>query len=163
MKEHIDRHQRDSGRRIHRQLRVQNRERIPSDLDKILLPSNEKTQAELPFLWQLSYRLLEVQLDSHWSFREHAEFTETKAARRLAISTRVGNSAWELEGGILEIATHSLLESFMGYGLTVTGTRISRWEFDLLGAGTLPRAARRIAGTGSTARRETLRVLSDTR
>ena len=80
-----------------------------------------------------------------------------------AILEKVGSAKWGLENRVLTITAHALLDSPIGYGLTVTGTATPEEELRKLGAQILNPTARRATGTGYSIRREVLYTPADLR
>ena len=76
--------------------------------------AEEGESQELPFPWKFSFRLLGIIIDCQWAFNEHVEGLMAKAAKRMGILNRIGNTTWGLESRILSITTHSLVESVVG-------------------------------------------------
>ena len=54
------------------------------------------------------FRLLSLQLDEHWSFRNHIEDAQKKMRVCMTILRRLSGLNWGLEARILAIAAHAL-------------------------------------------------------
>ena len=64
-------------------------------------------------------------------------------------------------GTTLATTTHALIESIIGYGLATTGSHTRAEELRAIDTRFLHRAARRVAGTNITMRKETLMIMAD--
>ena len=62
---------------------------------------------------------------------------------------------------MLTTTVHSLIESILGYGLTVTGSAATAGDLDSINQCILNPVARRVAGVGMSVRREVLYTLAD--
>ena len=80
---------------------------------------------------------------------------------RMSILRGLSGLSWGLETRILAITAHALMESVIGFGLTVAGSALSDKGFRQLDSRVLNPAARHIAGVSSTTRREIMFALAD--
>ena len=109
--------------------RESKKRRMRHAIDKLLAHTNEEANnSERPFPLKFSFRLLGIIVDCQWAFREHLQNVRSKAIRRYNIIKRVANTSWGLEGRILAITTHSLMESVINYGLAIMGSHASLRE-----------------------------------
>ena len=75
--------------------------------------------------------------------------------------TNASSADWGLEGRILTTQTHALLESVIGYGLAIVGTRARDYGFNQMDSSIMQKAAREITGANVTIIREILHILAD--
>ena len=76
---------------------------------------------------------------------------------------KVSNATWGLENRVLTITVHALVESVLGYGLSLTGSSTAQEDLVGVDATILNPMARRVTGVGYPARREILYSLADMR
>ena len=121
----------------------------------------EKSSPKLLFDANEDFRLLGLQLDEHWSSRSHIEEVKKKTGVRLTILRRLSGLNRGPETRILAITEHALMESVIGYGLTNTGSALSRKDFRQWDTRVLNPVARHITGVSPATRREVTSTLAD--
>ena len=84
-----------------------------------------------------------------------------KLRKRKGVLAKVNNSRWGLENRVLAITVHSLIESILRYGLTVTGSAATMSDLDGINQSILNPEARRVTGVSISVRREALYTLAD--
>ena len=144
----------ETVRNVKRQLKEQVRQRMSQDLDSLIARKRGGEEAALPFPWTHSFKFLGVVLDCHWHFREHLQEMKKKAIKRLHIVKRVAGTVWGMESRILAVSTHALIESIVGYGLAITGQHVNQQLGEKVDTEVMNIAARKIAGTNISARKE---------
>ena len=119
--------------------------------------------SKLPYQDSGNFKLLGLTLDSQWAFHGHHTGLLKKLRVRSAVLRKVSNTKWGLENRILTITVHALIESVIGYGLSLTGSSISVEDMEKMDTVVLNPMARRVTGLGYSARREVLFSLADMR
>ena len=106
---------------------------------------------------------LGVALDCHWHFREQFREVQGGSVEVLRIARRARGAVWGMEFRILSSSTRALIESVISYGLAVAGRHVNSELMGKVGTVFMNTAARKIRGTNTSARRETLYTPLDTR
>ena len=135
-----------------------------SAIDRIMAETTEETKsADYPFPWGYSLKLLGIIIDCQWSFQENLQIVRSKGKRRFDIIKRAASASWGLESRIPAVTTHALVESIIVYGLAMTGSHATLQERQDIDKVAINPSARSKTGAGFTSRRESPRIMADTR
>ena len=110
----------------------------------------------LPYKEQGNFKLLGLTLDKQWAFHDHQRSALNKLRIRMAVLRKVSNSTWGLENRTLTTTVHALVESIIGYELTLTGSSLTVEDMEKLDTSILNPIARRATGVGFSIRRVVL-------
>ena len=77
---------------------------------------------QLPNQENGSFKLLGLTLDNQWASHGHQESLLKKLRKRMAVLRKASNATWGLGNRVLTMTAHDLVESVIGYGLTLTGS-----------------------------------------
>ena len=97
-------------------------------------------------------RVLGVTFDCVLNFREQAINNPEKAKVKLAVVAKVAGSTWGLEASVLRLTRDAFLVRLAQYGIVLVGSGLFEQQLSSIETGVTNIAARKITGTGRSAR-----------
>ena len=116
------------------------------------MESSRWSNAPLPYKQVQKIKVLGVILDPSLSFEDHFTRIMDKAKVRMGVLAKLSGSKWGLETRMLRLTGQALIISLVRYGYILTGSGLSNLRMSQLNTRLLNILARKIVGTGPSAR-----------